>query len=124
MESSTRSEIALANLNWRDIYSQLFLGQTPQHILGVHRRGNFSKIEVRRLDDPELRGLNAVSQHVFRQLRVVLGSIQEIMVEHSRRGTLSLVYQGRELKVYERMGGGDCVPSDVLRRFDSKDSEL
>lgn len=117
MELTTRSERNADNMDWSENYPQLFLSQTAQHVLGVHQKGTFRKIEKRSLDSPEMRRVAERCQRTVRDLRAMLTVVQDLVVEHGERGRLSLVCQGGVLKVYERVGRESCLPEDVMSRF-------
>lgn len=119
MEMTTRSERNVVNLDWKENYPQLFLSQTSQHILGVHSRGFFRSIQIRRIDSPEMRAIDTACQKSFKQLTAFLKVIQDLVIEHGERGRLSLVCQGGNLKVYERESQKSCLPDDVMDRFGS-----
>lgn len=105
--------------NWAETYPQLFLSQTPHHLLGVHDRGRFESIEQRKLGSADLRSIEESLQGVLWQLRLVLDVIKALVVKHGSSGRLSLVCQGGELKVYKRSSEDSCLPEDILARFDS-----
>lgn len=117
MELTTRSERNAVNLDWKESYPQLFLSQTSQHILGVHMRGSFRRVETRRLDSSEMRSVEADCQRTLKQLRAMLKVIQDLVREHGQRGRLSLVCQGGILKVYERESKESSLPDEVMDRF-------
>lgn len=117
MELTTRSERNVVNLDWNENFPQLFLSQTTQHALGVHFRGEFRRIETRKIDSTEMKRIEEACQPNFKQLRKMLKVIQDLVVEHGQRGRLSLVCQGGVLKVYERSSQASCLPDDVMDRF-------
>lgn len=117
MELTTRSERNAQNMEWNEYYPQLFLSQTAQHVLGVHQKGTFSRIEERSLESPEMRRVAASCQRTVKDLRAMLQVIQDLVVEHGERGRLSLLCEGGVLKVYERTSQESCLPDDVMGRF-------
>lgn len=119
IELTTRSVRNAANYDWAESYPQLFLSQTPHHFLAVHDRGRFQAVNKRKLESMELKQVAANSiQKGLKQLRLVLDIIKELAVKHGERGRLSLVFQGGELRVYERTSQTSCLPDDVLQKFD------
>ena len=58
-EMTTRSEISAANFDWGDAFPQLYLPQTPNHYLAVHRTGRFSSIAKRKIGEKDLIAIEA-----------------------------------------------------------------
>ncbi|THH19456.1 hypothetical protein EUX98_g8774 [Antrodiella citrinella] len=119
IELTTRSERNVDNIDWTENFPQLFLSQTAHHILGIHARGTFHRVETRRLDSPDLQSVEGKCQRAFKRLKTMLKVIQDLVVEYGERGRLSLVYQGGILKVYKRDSEASCLPDDVMERFNA-----
>lgn len=117
VELSTRSERNAGNYNWEDHYPQYLLSQTRHHFLGVHQRGEFLRIDEHTLGDPEMEEIEEAAQAGLRKLKVLLTSIQDMVITHGRGVRLSLISENRELKVYERESQGDCLPVEMMARF-------
>ncbi|CCL99524.1 uncharacterized protein FIBRA_01542 [Fibroporia radiculosa] len=119
VEMTTRSKNYLSQFNWTDAYPQLSLSATPHHFLAVHNRGLFQSIRKRKLGDDEMMNIDARAQPGFRRLRDLLGTIQELVIEHGRLGRLSLVHKGGILQVFERADRGSCLPEPMMGRFEA-----
>lgn len=105
---------------WKELYPQLFLSQTPHHFLGVHQSGRFREVEKRKLGtDPDFLAVANQMQESLKKLRQALEMIQELVIEHGAKGRLSLVCEDGELKVYERESQASCLPKEFIARFDS-----
>ncbi|RDB14674.1 hypothetical protein Hypma_016260 [Hypsizygus marmoreus] len=119
VELTTRSERNAASFDFKESYPQLFLSQTPHHFLAVHERGRFTRMTKRQLESPEIKNLAVdIIQPDLKKLRRVLDVIMALAIKHGERGRLSLVCQGGDLKVYERVSDKSCLPDDILQRFD------
>ena len=68
IELKTRSARTIDNFDWNDAYTQLYLGQTPTSIIGVHRSGMFYEKREKKLDTTELRQVARRTQHSLKQL--------------------------------------------------------
>jgi hypothetical protein len=119
VEMTTRSKTSKNRFSWPEAFPQLWFSQTPTHILALHEEGNFVEIKERQLGTDETRAPEVAAQPGFRKLKAVLEAIQELAVEYGSEARLSLVHKDGELRVYEVEGAGDCVPRELLRRFDS-----
>ena len=121
IEISTRSTKGAQRHNWEETHTQLFLSQTPLHILAIHERGLFKTVTTRPLNSPEFQRIAARDgvQRNLKQLIRLLREIQALVAEHGRRGRLSLVCRGGKLEVFERSDGDDvgCLPDSELARF-------
>jgi len=102
---------------WAGAYPQLFFAQTPHHYSAVHDDGRFHGVVKRNVGDAELKKVEAELQTDFQRLGRALRDIQELVVGHGIDGRLSLVYDNREIKVFERTSAGSYLPERVLGRF-------
>lgn len=121
IELSTVSQRRRAEYNWKELYPQLFLSQTPHHFLAIHDRGRFLTIEKRRLEtrtSTELVNAAKDLQVNLRKLRAALGKIQEMVKEEGERGRISLVCENGVLSVFERVGREGCLPDEFMARFE------
>lgn len=120
VELTTRSITREAEYDWKDAYPQLFLSQTPNHFLAVHQRGQFVRLKKRELDSPELDRVAAnLIQSDLKKLRRVLDTIKTLVIKHGQGGRLSLVCQGRVLKVFERTSQDSCLPDEIKKLFEA-----
>jgi hypothetical protein len=117
IEMTTRSVYREAQYDWKESYPQLFLSQTPHHFLAVHQRGQFLRVNKRRLQSSELDRVATSIQPDLKQLRRLLDIIKQLVIKHGERGRLSLVCQGGVLKVFQRDSQDSCLPDEVLERF-------
>ena len=120
LEMTTRSERFADQYRWEENYPQLYLSQTPHHMLAIHRGGRFHRTESRMLDDAEMRAIHTQYDDVFKKLRALLGTIQRLVVACGKEGRLSLVCRRGLLAIYEREDRESCLPEAVMNRFDSR----
>ncbi|KIY73435.1 hypothetical protein CYLTODRAFT_417105 [Cylindrobasidium torrendii FP15055 ss-10] len=102
--------------NWQRPYTQLSLTGTPNHILGLHHFGKFSKVEKRSVD--EVKDLApASSAQDFSRLESALQNIKDVVLTHGRDVRLSFVCEAGEMKVHRMSGRASCLPDSYLHRF-------
>ena len=121
VELTTRSvnTMKINGYDWKEEYPQLFFSQTAHHILAIHQRGCFTEIQKRKLSSDEIKGVEKDAQGDFKKLRNVLDTIKEFVIAHGRKGRLSLVCAGGEIKVYKRTSDESCLPESAIALFDS-----
>lgn len=120
VELTTRSKNRAHEYNWKESYPQLFISQTPHHFLAVHERGRFIRVDKRKLTSTELQTvMKDIIQPHLQKLRRLLDIIKKLVIEHGQRGRLSLVCQGGELKVFERVDKGSCLPNEIMEKFNA-----
>ncbi|KAJ6624424.1 hypothetical protein B0H10DRAFT_739122 [Mycena sp. CBHHK59/15] len=119
IELTTRSERRESEYDWKDAYPQLFFSQTPHHFLSVHNRGKFSRTNKRKLSSSELQAVERTIQPSLKKLRVALDIIKNIVSKYGERGRLTLVCKDGVLKVFERDSQANCLPDDVIARFEA-----
>lgn len=121
IELTTRSvtSMKLNGYDWKEAYPQLFFSQTAYHILAIHQRGRFTEIQKRKLSSDEIKAVEKEAQGDFKKLRNVLDTIKEIVIAHGRKGRLSLVCVGGELRVYKRISDESCLPESAIVLFDA-----
>jgi hypothetical protein len=122
VELTTRSVTSMklnGGYDWKEAYPQLFFSQTAHHILAIHQRGRFTDIQKRRLSSDEVKAVEKEAQGDLKKLRNVLDTIKEIVIAHGRKGRLSLVCVGGELKVYKRTSNESCLPESAIALFDA-----
>jgi len=117
LEMTTRSEISAANFDWGDAFPQLYLSQTPNHYLAVHRTGRFSSIAKRKIGEKDLIAIEANAQRGFKKLRKILEEIQTMVKKRGTSERISLVCKDGVLKVHERNSKDSCLPEDSLALF-------
>lgn len=118
VELTTRSERNVLCYDWKEQYPQLYLSQTPHHFLAVHHGGLFDRMEMRQLDDAEMKTIHASVENSFKKLRALLETIQQIAVDHGKEARrLSLVCRSGSVTVLERRSRDNCLPDEVMGRF-------
>jgi hypothetical protein len=105
--------------DWAEAYPQLFLSGTPHHYLALRDQGSFWTIQKRTLGSDEMQEREAEMQVRFKRLRAVLQEIQELVVRRGRsERRLCLVCREDVLEVFEMDTVGDCIPREMLSRFE------
>ncbi|TFK74716.1 hypothetical protein BDN72DRAFT_788324, partial [Pluteus cervinus] len=117
IELTTRSGANREFYDWRVSYPQSFLSEISNHILAIHRRGRFEVVEERRLSSGDRGQLQTEFQDRFKKLHSLLKFIRELVISHGRSGALTLVCEGHELRVYQRVVQASCLPDEYLARF-------
>lgn len=98
-------------------YLQLFFGQTPTILVGIHNKGTFNNVKERKLESPEFAYSAQKVQPGLRKLRRLLEKIQKIVLEKGKGAKLSLVCKKGVLQIMERSGDQLLLPDSVLERF-------
>ncbi|TFY74198.1 hypothetical protein EWM64_g9813 [Hericium alpestre] len=118
IELTTRSVIRINELDWTEIYPQLYLSQTPWYYIGIHSRGTFTEVRKSNLTGDGMAAQRRQAKASVQKLGQVLEMIQEAVIAHGVERRLSLVCQQGVLKVYEQSSKESCLPDDVRKRFD------
>ena len=119
VELTTRSVTSMKRgYDWKEAYPQLFFSQTAHHILAIHQRGCFTEIQKRKLSSDEIKAVEKEAQGNLKRLRNVLDTIKEIVIAHGKKGRLSLVCVGGELKIFKRTSDESCLPESAIALFD------
>lgn len=120
MELATRSQYFVHEINWAEIFPQLFLSNTPNFYLGVHNRGRVDEIRKMKLSGDELGRQREEAEVTFRKLGKALQVIQETAKKYGKARRVSLVCEGGTLKVYERLSKQSSLPSgpEGIGRFE------
>ncbi|KAF8817087.1 hypothetical protein BYT27DRAFT_7126830 [Phlegmacium glaucopus] len=121
VELTTRSvtTMKLHGYDWKEAYPQLFFSQTAHHILAIHQRGRFTEIQKRKLSSDDLKAVEKEAQGDLKKLRKFLDIIKKIVIAHGKKGRLSLVCVGGELKIYKRTSDESCLPESAIALFDA-----
>lgn len=115
IEITTRNAMRIGQMDWRELFIQLYLSASPHFYLGVHQRGHFTEVYKKNLYEDERfvkerRGAEAS----LKKLGKALKRIQELVKEHGKGKKLSLVCRkadGMEaLAVYEQKTEDAQVP--------------
>lgn len=107
IEITTRNAMRIGQMDWRELFIQLYLSATPHFYLGVHQRGHFTEVYKRNLyEDERFVKERKGAEASLNKLGKALKRIQELVREHGKGKKLSLVCRkadGMEaLAVYER----------------------
>ncbi|TFK74736.1 hypothetical protein BDN72DRAFT_759039 [Pluteus cervinus] len=103
--------------DWKEGYPHLYLSQTPYHIIALHQKGTFIEVQKEQVDSNKLIRVHRELEPEFKKLRDLLAVIQKLAIRYGSERGLSLVCEGDELRVYERMDNDACLPSEYLARF-------
>lgn len=104
-----------------DSYPQLFFSQTPHLYIAGHTNGLFSDIKKNAVSqgDLEIQHDALMNSGVLKRLVVALRRIQERVRREGKRGRLTLIYEAKTLRIYQRSAGsrGSLLPEDIIARF-------
>lgn len=117
IELSTRSVKNRRPLDWIEIYSQLFLSQTPKYIVALHDGGVFTEIKEWSLTDQEFDAAREEGQKHMKRLCNVLTFIRDMAIPYGTDSRLSLVCDHGVLKLYKRGKQESSLPADLLALF-------
>ena len=118
-ELATRSVKWLDRTNVEDTYLQLFLTQTPAHLVAVHERGTFTRVDTQELAGSELEEVGAsegVRASLARFVKL-LKEVQALVKMHGQVGHVSLVCERGKLELMGRLGTEGLLGEDELARF-------
>lgn len=115
----TRAANSYSSFSWDGPYVQLFLGQTPTLIVGIHRDGTFDKLHERDLDTPEYENAKQRTEPALKKLRRLLDDIHAAVLKQGNGAKLSIITDNKlgVLKLVKRTDDR-VLPDEVLRRFD------
>jgi hypothetical protein len=118
VEVKTRSVGALRAVNWSEIYSRLYLSQTPHAYFGIHDHGLFVRIERKGLDasDRDMVLASQDAEYGLRRLGSVLYALRESMLEAKGDHALAVLCRGGKLALYKRTSNG--LPEELIHAFD------
>lgn len=120
LELATRSSNYLDRTSNDDTFYQLFLTQSPTHLVAVHQRGNFERVIRQELASEEFLRV-AEADHIRRviaQFVALLQEIQRLVKEHGKKRSVSLVCVKGNLELFELGGQEGLVHKEELARFD------
>ncbi|KAK0448476.1 uncharacterized protein EV420DRAFT_1647373 [Desarmillaria tabescens] len=103
---------------WSHKHMQMCISQTPNLIYGIHRNGVFNKV-VKKGNPVDVHGH---MEFKLRLLRRALENIQQLVVASGLRGRLTLIYEDKVLKVYQRNLENSLLPEEYLEMFQPKTS--
>jgi len=105
-----------SNPKWARTYPQLYLSQTPHIYYASHTKGVFSTVTKYTTGEGYLVSVDQSAREGFKKLRKLLGEIKSLVQRYGAT-RISLVCEGRELKVYRIPEGQICLPKDALALF-------
>jgi hypothetical protein len=107
-----------SQMDWSEIYCQLFLSQT-KHVLACHKNGLFHEVEERMLDSaPELESAKTEAQDQMKKLVNIIVRIRELVIQGGKHSRLSLVCASGVLGVYKGISTESCMPDEVMELFE------
>lgn len=116
VEIKTRS--ARRELNWKEVYPQLYLSQTPCLYLAKHARGMFGQVEKVQINDQEMAAYATEAEAAMAKLETLLCDILKAVRKRREGVPLSLVYRAGKLQLYKRREGiGQPLEKDILNKF-------
>ena len=85
--------------------------------IGVHSKGVFDELRVKKLDAPDLKRHAKEAQQGMKKLRHTLEEIHNFAMTHGKKARLSLVCRDGVLQVMERESADSYLPpsSNLLR---------
>lgn len=86
---------------------------------GSHIGGKFSGIKKFTVGEPRLEPIDQNAQVGFKKLKLALTNIQELVKKRGTGGPISLVCDGKLLRVYQRENAGSDLPEYALALFKS-----
>jgi len=110
MEMATRKN---GRTDARDSWAQLWLAQTPQHKLAVHRDGLFTEIRSTQisLDAPD------TEQTGLKKMRRLLEEIKAIVLQYPEERLTFVSMTKDSIEVYARRNRQDFLPSEDMAVF-------
>ena len=119
IELATRSIRFADRTSNEGVFFQLFLTQTPSHLVAIHQSGTFEKVMRQELDSSEFTGIaemNGIQKNIA-QFVELLKEIQSLVKEHGRTGRLSLVCEKGKLELFGLDGEEGSLAAKDLERF-------
>lgn len=107
-------------IDWREIYPQLFFSQTPNLYIARHQQGLFSGTSVTKYDlkSPELTKAAQAAGKVMVKVHELLEAIVAAARKQGEGAGMALTYDGKDLALYRRKPGtGMEVGQEILSRF-------
>ena len=120
LELATRSIRYADRTSNEDVFLQLFLTQTPTHVIAIHQNGNFEKVVRQELGSAEftrIAEMEEIQQSIGKFVEL-LKVIQRLVKEHGTSGRLSLVCEKGKLELFG-LGEGSRLSDVELERFKS-----
>lgn len=105
-------------LDWKEVYPQLYLSQTPYLYLARHTKGTFGAVEKVDLNGETMVPRAKEAEDAMGKLEMLLGSILKAVRRQGKGVPLSLVYHKGKLQLYKRNeGSGKPIEAEISRKF-------
>jgi len=118
LELVTRWKQNRFQMDWNEVYCQLFLSQIQKHATAYQDGGVFDRIEERMLGSaPELETTKTEALNQMKKLMKILKRIRELVMKEGKDSRLSLVCVYGVLRVYRRSSQESCLSDEVLELF-------
>ncbi|KIK96154.1 hypothetical protein PAXRUDRAFT_139076 [Paxillus rubicundulus Ve08.2h10] len=105
-------------IDWAEVYPQLYLSQTAYLYIAKHDRGTFQPVQKIQLNGPTMTEHAEKAKASMRELKMLLGQILEVVRNEGKKVQLSLVCQGGRLTLYKRtIGSGYPVDEYITKKF-------
>ncbi|KAF8841510.1 hypothetical protein BDN67DRAFT_1068471 [Paxillus ammoniavirescens] len=105
-------------IDWTEVYPQLYLSQTAYLYLAKHDRGTFQPVEKVQLNGAVMQSHAKGAETSIGKLKVLLQQILDVVRKEGKKGQLSLVCQGGKLTLYKRTtGSGNPVDEYITKKF-------
>ncbi|KIO08991.1 hypothetical protein M404DRAFT_22218 [Pisolithus tinctorius Marx 270] len=116
IEIKTRA--ARRELDWKEVYPQLYLSQTSYLYLAKHTRGTFGRVEKFQINSEGMAAHAREAEASMAKLEALLSAILKAVRKYGEGVPLSLVYRAGELQLYKRKRGTRRpFGKDVLSKF-------
>lgn len=116
IEITTRA--ARKGLDWKDVYPQLYLSQTPSLYLAKHTRGTFGRVEKMQINSQGMAARAREAEATMTKFQALLRYILKAVRKHGQGVPLCLVYRAGKLQLYRRRKGTrQPFGKDILRKF-------
>ncbi|KIJ62271.1 hypothetical protein HYDPIDRAFT_30535 [Hydnomerulius pinastri MD-312] len=116
IEIKTRS--AYRELDWDEIYPQLYLSQTAYLFIARHDRGTFRPVEKIELDGDDMKAHAKEAEETIFKLKVLLEDILKAVREEGAGSPTTLVCQDGTLTLWKREEGtGNTLGTEITSKF-------
>ncbi|OJA09735.1 hypothetical protein AZE42_06861 [Rhizopogon vesiculosus] len=116
IEMKTRA--ARRELDWAEVYPQLYLSQTAFLYIAKHDRGNFNTLEKVELGAESMLPHTRRAEQGVAKLKVVLQDILDAVKKEDMGVGMSLVGKNGKLILYRRHeGAGKALGKDIMNKF-------
>ncbi|KAI6006616.1 hypothetical protein F5J12DRAFT_101327 [Pisolithus orientalis] len=116
IEIKTRA--ARRELDWKEVYPQLYLSQTSYLYLAKHTRGTFGRVEKFQINSEGMAAHAREAEASMAKLEALLSAILKAVRKYGEGVPLSLVYRAGELQLYKRkQGTRRLFGKDILSKF-------